>query len=229
MPSVLQNESRISNIRNKKIFLLLTLLISGVIILIIAFILYLNTKGKQASSNTITAEISSEALKLEPALSSERVKDALKKVNNAKLSDEERYKELANIYFYFSAAYSNIHDPSIRTFVNSRIDSYAKKTFPKLYQEGDFIIPCADSHCGKPIDNEIKEIIDIISKSNLSTDIKDVIVKNLTTTGYIINIEQAKSGYSIVLLDLDQASNAQASKAAILLRNYIKDKYNIEL
>ena len=177
----------------------------------------------------MTKDINSKALTFKKALSTERIKDTLVKVNDTKLSPEERYKQLTNIYFYFSAAYSTTHDSTIRDYVNNDLNEFAKKNFSNQYQSGDFEIPCADPICGHALDPEVKEVLSIITESKLPEDVRSVTLKNLTTSGYIPEKDQALFGYGLVLMDLDQAALPVASTAASILRKYVKSKYNNKL
>lgn len=209
---------------------LLTLIIFLIIAIIGVFIHYQIQKNKKAEiSNQTSKEISKKADNYKASFNPNQVQASLNILNNNKLSDKERYKALKDITFYFSIAYANSHDPDVRVYVLSLKD-FAKKNFPKDYQEADFNIPCADPGCGEKPDEEIKQIRKEINESGIDPEYLRTINANFDQASYIPISEDfdKQYGFGLVLSQLEDMNNPKASAAAQRLKNYLKVRYSFD-
>lgn len=201
----------------------LVLLVLTTIVLIIGIIFYFNKSSSTVAYPKITKEV--KTIMDNPA--TERY---LNQLNNKNLSEDERYKALVNLVIYFRGGYSSTHNPAIRNYVQITLNSFAKENFPNQYSEGDFLLPCSDPQCGHEITSEFENIIRIIEKSNLVQYQKDIILSNLKTVAYkpVEDKFNATTGLTIVIEQLEEGGNAQASEAAKLLKDYLKRTYSID-
>jgi len=155
-------------------------------------------------------------------------------LNDSSSSDEEKYLALKNLRFYYSFEYSGSHKPETREFGMKTIGNFAKKNFPKFYHEGDFNIPCADPSCGEKYDEEGKLILEKIKSSGLPLYVKDTIIPNYEAA-YFTPIENNDDkenklfGMKLVYQQLTKYGDPVASQAAMDLKKYIKNKYDLDI
>jgi len=221
---------------SKKKFVIISLLV--LIITLSLLILYYKSTPPNISyiSNSQVEQIVNKAQELGPTGMTTRVKQALGKLNNPKLSDEQIYASLSDIYFYFSADYSITHNPKIREYINNDFNKYYKEQFPKLYNNnnyGQLIISCADPICGKNIDSDMNKIISIINNLNIDSLVKDSLLSNLKTAAYIPDNNQFDKqekifGFRSVINDLNSTENKNASEAAKMISDYLIKNYQIQ-
>lgn len=159
------------------------------------------------------------------------IEDKLSTINNTKKTREERYNALFDLSFIFANAYSTTHDPTIRRFSSEVIDSYFKSQFPDKYNDSLFNFPCADPECGQKLSPEIETVIKEVSENDIPSYMKKTIIINLTSAGYVPNrdIEGKRFGIKLVVDQLKETGDAEASKSAETLVNYFKDKYKVDL
>lgn len=153
----------------------------------------------------------------------------LAQLNDKKIPEKERYSALTNIVFHFAGTYSRVHDPKTRTYVSDTLKKFAKENFPEQYQESDFEIPCSDPECGRQITPGFQTIIDMVQESKLPDYQKDTIILNLKTVGYtpVSDKFNSVSGLTLIIGQLEQGGDSQASEAASFLRDYLKKTYSI--
>lgn len=235
MVDLTQNSPIVKQSKNKKKHLVYSafFLLLSIIAVFVGIFLIRNT-GQSGLTKT-TKEINSKALAFNKSLSTQRVEEELAIINNTKLSDEERFKSLSDIYFYFSFAYSTSHDPAIREFVNKTFAKFANENFPKIQSNDDskrvFMIPCADPSCGQEIDPKIKEIINKIMNSNIDTNLKNRVKGNIEVAAYKLEEDKEDKlfGFGIAKRQLEQSGNPTASEAGNLLKIYVKEKYKADI
>ncbi|MBI4098174.1 MAG: hypothetical protein HY426_04005 [Candidatus Levybacteria bacterium] len=159
------------------------------------------------------------------------IEDKLSIINNTKKTKDERYKALYDLSFIFANAYSTTHDPSIRKFSSEVIDSYFKSQFPDEYNDSLFNFPCADPECGQKLSPEIESVIKEVSGNDIPSYMKNTIIINLTSAGYVpdSDIDGKRFGINLVVDQLKETGDAQASKSAEKLVNYFKDRYKADL
>lgn len=214
-------------IKSKKFLIFLILII--VLFLLISIIFYKFNQVQKNNVKKVSEVISKKTDNYKAFLNPLQVESSLDILNNKKLPNADRYKALQNITFYFSLAYSNSHDPDIRTYISSLKD-FAKENFPKEYQEADFIINCADPTCGEKQDNDIKQIRKEINDSGIDPIYLRTINTNFDQASFIpISQDFDKQyGFGLVLGQLEELNNPKASSAAMHLKIYLKKKYSFE-
>ncbi len=220
--------------KNRKIIWLFLILISVVLTLVIGALIYLNfltskitDDSSQYFSNNIKKVIV-EDLKKEYPDSIKRQVDIVQDLNK---SEKERYQALVALSFYFESEYTQTRNPKVREYNEKIIKSYAQKNFKKMFKNGDFTILCSDPECGQQLDKEIVEILNIIAKSDLPSEVKVPVRDNLTTAGLAPDkdIINKQFGFKLVFSQLNESSNNEASRAANLLKAYAKVKYKMDL
>lgn len=219
----------------RKNFIILLLLVTVIIaIVILVYILYFSklvapSKVDNQATTNITREIKSIVSENTGQFNQAQAKAALDILNNAKLSDKERYEALKDIAFYFGVAYAASHDPQFRKNIITIMD-YAKNNFSNLYEEEFFATGCADPECGEQKDDEFKKIEQEINESGISLEYLNTTTKNLEQAIYMPadEVDEKKYGFGLVIDQLYIQNNPLASAAAEHLKSYVEEKYSIE-
>jgi hypothetical protein len=209
------------------------IILSILLLLILASILIVSTLSKkQEKSKAFTNQIITQMAKTDgQSHVSESIQRNLDTITNSTKSDKDKYLALQNLLFYYSAEYSKTKNPELRKYAMNSIGGYASTSFPKLYSKENFEIPCADPSCGEDLDNDEKAILEKINKSGLSDYVKETIIINYKTASYtpISNSFDKKMGMSLVVSQLTRYNDPIASQAAQDLKNYLYNKYKMQL
>lgn len=161
-----------------------------------------------------------------------RVLETLSILDDPKKTPEEKYEALTSIAFYFNYAYSVNNDPSLREFVNDKLNNLAKTNFPEQYKETDFSIGCADSKCGDELDPDIENILKNISTlSGVELAYKQIVSENLRQAAFTPSsqMEDKRTGMKLAVNQLERLNSPQASSAAQSIRKYFENKYKTAL
>lgn len=159
------------------------------------------------------------------------IEDKLLTLNDMKKTKDERYRALDDLSFIFANAYSTTHDPSIRKFSSIVLDRYFKSQFPDKYNDSLFNFPCADPECGQKLSPEIESVIKEVNENDIPSYMKKTIIINLTSAGYVpdSDIEGKRFGINLVVEQLRETGDPEASKSAEKLVSYFKDRYKLDL
>lgn len=161
----------------------------------------------------------------------ERAKENLEILGNRKFSDQQQYEALIGFVNVLGDAYYSSNDPFFRKYISKELNNYAKDFFPDLYSQSVFVVLCADSECGNPQPEEIKDVIEIVNKSSLDTGTKDIIIKNITNMAFIPrqNLDEKEYMTHFIINQLERENNEEASQAASLLKQYFKNSFDLNL
>ena len=159
------------------------------------------------------------------------IKNQVDVLNNPKKTDKEKYEALQRLSYYFSAEYSRTHNPKIKEYNDTVLNEFAKENYNDFYNQSHFRILCSDTICGQKLSTELVEVINITKSSRIRDYAKVTIEKNLTTAGYAPDkdIDNKRFGFSIVYGQLSKYGDSEASRAAALLKDFAKNKYQIDL
>ena len=209
--------------KGKFLFIILTVLMLA-FLTIAGLVIYLDQKSPSKEFSKTIDEIK---LVTKGDTTLERY---ITEINSPKLAKKDKYKSLTNISFYLSGQYTQTHNPGLRKVVNTDLNSFAKKNFSEYYQPSDFEVPCSDTVCGREITEEFQNIISIIEKSKMDNIDKEIILLNLKTVGYKPASDKGNAviGLTIVIQQLEDTKDTNASEAARLLKEYLKDTYKLE-
>lgn len=210
---------------NKKIFIILIL---GILILLpLVFLgIELTKSPSEKFSNQVAKFIEKNSGGKEEI--TDLYGDLFKTIQDPNAPEADRYKAVETLAFTFSQVYGETHDPKIREFSETVLGPYAKHNFPKLYDAGVFNLICADTTCGS-LDPEITQVLTVLSNTEIDPNVVKMISDNLTTAGYSIDKEDKKVGLGLVYEQLNQTGNLEASKAAVIIKDYAKIKLNLGL
>lgn len=214
----------------KKLFLVVSIIFAFFIIVsLLLVIINLDNNSSEDYLKT-TKEIENQSIRYEAYINKSQFNRSLTDLNNLKLDENNRYKALENITFFFSVAYSFSHIPEIRTYVYS-LNDFAKKYFPKNYNSGSFDFLCSDPSCGEKIDSNLENIISDIKNAGIDPHKLNTIEKNLMQSIYIPKeqTEEKQYGFQLVYNQLLIENNPKASVAAETLKEFISKKYNIKV
>lgn len=161
----------------------------------------------------------------------DQIKRQLDSLSDLKISREDKAKALSNLSFYFSAAYSETHDPEIRNFAATVLSEYAKNNFANEFDNTLFNFPCSDPTCGQALSPEIEVVLNIVPKTGIPDYAKDGVIQNLKTAGYIpdSDLNNKQVGFETVINQLERYGDPEASRAAALLREFFTEKYKKKL
>lgn len=214
---------------SKRLILLILSIILLLVIAVLTYFLYFQKPAELKNSEIVTEGVQKQLEINGKYFNKTLVNEALDRINNESLSDEQRYEALKDLSFYFSTAYAASHKPELRAYTES-IETFTRENFPKFYEEGLFIIGCADPSCGEKPDGEIKQIQKEINEAGIAFEYLNTINKNLEQAIYIPNeqIEDKKYGFGLAIYQLKFENNPKASAAAEHLTDYVKRKYSIE-
>lgn len=154
--------------------------------------------------------------------------DLFKIIQDPNIPEADRYKAVEALAFSFSQVYGETHDPEIREFSEKVLGPYAKQNFPKLYDVGVFNLICADPTCGS-LDPEITQVLTTLSNTDIDPNVIKMISDNFTTAGYSTDKDDKRVGIGLVYEQLNQTGNPDASKAAVIIKEYAKKKLNLDL
>lgn len=229
--------NNLQNITKKKFVLIISLFLTIFIIAISFIILYYKPTPYDDKKYYKNDEIVKTAQELGSKGMATRVKKAVDKFSNTKLSDDQRYKALEDVYFYFAAAYTTTYNPKLREYINKDFNNYYKEQLPKFYNDvenyGKFDIPCADPICGKNIDSDLNKIISLINELQVDPVIKGSSISDLKTAAYKpdnneIDKQDKIYGFKLVIRLLNSAEDKNASETAKMLSDYLRKNYNIQ-
>ena len=211
----------------KRLLLILLIIIFIVIaILSFYFIFKTETRKKQLKSNVIFVEyVKKDAQsRIKDQKQIKFIEDQLVIIQSSSLKTTTRYDSLVRIEEIYSNEYRLTNNPSTRQVINNILGSYAKENFPKLYNESLFNTPCADPTCGNPIPSDISNVIRIIENDEQIPNIaKETIRLNLKNASYLPDKTEGLFGLKLSLSQINRFNDPEASAAAKILSNYIKN------
>lgn len=227
--------------RNKVIILLIGLVI--LIVFLTSFIFYLNSPKNQStisSSQIQAANVLKQ--KVDSILSADSKASGLNEgtrldqkfniVEDTSTSEKEKFDALAIIADFSQSLYSSTNNPKLYSYINTDLINYAKKYFPKFYNNSNFVYPCQDTSCeDSPQPKEILKIIDEINASDFPDQVKKDLSRDLINTGYRSQKEEIGKFNQYLIIASNIKNNSWFSKTGETLKiaqdleNFIKETY----
>jgi hypothetical protein len=224
-------------IKNKKILLLLTLLI---LVFILVGSVFLIDNALNGSTSTVGGNLKGYAqLKQKfdalAATNQNAYRTAMEQFNvleDKKASAKTQYTALAKTAFYLSDDYAKLFNPKIYSLVNKDFAAFAKNNFGSYFKQNDFSIPCQDPTCAES--PQPKDIINIINEIKAEPNIpdgdKNAMIGNLTNAGFITGSDYNKAwNYFMagqIIRSEDMFTKAGVNdKYANEVQDYIKNKF----
>ncbi len=216
--------------RNKKIISLIFIIFLILLIILLAYLLLKPSTQKTQNDELVNFLQQNANKKYIPKF---KLNSALNSLKNKNAKTESQYKEVASLGYYVQDVYFKSNLPEAREYL-TELNDKAKDKFPKLYNEDDFLVACADPKCGDKPDSEALEFLKIIQNLNVGNIYKSIIITNLKVSFYIPydtreNKLEKFTNFILVHNQLLSLNNAEASKSAQTYENYIKKKYNYDV
>ena len=212
------------------------------IIIIVEAIFYLdNSKSLQTNQSSQSQELKALEQKIISTLANtssgknnenSRILNKLTILEDAKVSQAEKYNALVSISSFLQGLYSQSNDPKLYNLINKDVLEYAKKNFPQYYNENYFVYSCQDPSCAdSPQPPDILKIVVEIKASDFPTDVKQSLTQDLINTGYRSKAENAgkRSQYktisNMIRANNDFSPNGQNIKISQEIDDFIKKSF----
>lgn len=203
------------------------------IIISLVLIFYLNNRenDKRDSQLTIINQTNEIIEKHTGQETPKSISSIINQLSDNKLSEEKKYLALIKVKDYLSYVYNDSLSPEVREFIQEDLDKYGEKNFPNSYKSSHFIIVCADPTCGESIDPEMEKVIKEINALKMPDINRDTIKYNLNLALYLTSKDmgEKQSGFKLVIRQLNDLGNTEASRTAEKIKAYFEKRYNSEL
>ena len=161
----------------------------------------------------------------------DRLNTNLDIVANESSSDSDRYEALKESFVFFYGLYQETSDNKLYP-VNQDFQDFAKRYFPKHYDEVDFTYFCQDPVCAdSETPQEILEIVDELKKSDMPERIAETTANDILNDSYLsekdkeLKVENYIISISILRGYDDFSPSKINQKIADDILNFVKNKY----
>lgn len=186
--------SFVAFVKSKRVFLLVATL-ATIIIVLASAILFLNFQESQDQKDVgIIPGYSDLKQKITTVASSEsgapnsgysRMADYFTILEKENASAKEKYDALVSVFYFLGSEYSRTNNHEYYSLINEDVDNFAKDNFPQYYEKEYFRTSCQDPSCAdsnQPV--ELKNILEVVEKSDFPSKVKETLTEDLVNTGY---------------------------------------------